>query len=606
MKRWLSILCLGAILLSACAAREAAEQPHGAPPAPGEENLPPPADTALPPEEERAYFTPRGGKRIAGEPISGEDLRHLAIQLGLKQWDSLNVVLEAFGCGRIEGGDLRICDITRFEEAPSGIVCSPYPIVKEGFEYAYLSLTGQETGAQFLVMFRIEETGGYRPASVIELDNYYRYVKGYENDLRVERIAGKTMLVWQGVIQTGTGYYGVEEQWYDCETGARVFAFTAELADYVTISHMEDLTQRAAYTYKEAEEGAACAEISREYLFMQETDEALYEESYADTYPVFYDARKDRFFILKESQRAQYQALSAHENGEIAQWARQRLQYLDAQQKPYEHPKEGARYQVAYQSRSFRYLSVYSRQMSREMLERMTDAINAQAYSGLRELLGAHGAPSYTLHEAPILLEDWGAVGDVRCTLDMRTAKEREAYVNILYDYEGQRRGLLLVYNIGTEAAWSLYHAIEYIDAEGKAPNISSFSQYERQLDVGVAEENGWITRETTAMWSAGGTPFAFIRSRRCDDGITYIASVRRPDHEAENLVGIYRVIGRKDDEILAQYELPVWKDAVWHSGPYYSEDPDFYLLLEGAFDEHSGLQERIREALEERAHEEE
>lgn len=588
MKRAVCLVLSVLFLLSGCAAAfDTAVKTESSPDVsvePAQMSLPsslPQEQAVTPiPFENRKYFKPESRYSVvSGTAFAGpEELNMLAITLRLKNWKSLAVVLEAFGWHLQDAciNDVRMIDFARHDGYDTDFdISMPQYYEDNGIAYIVLRTGEYHHEACYVLVFQKDSERGYGMKSIITLNEDY-YAESPEFIFRT--LGRKLYLVWDEIWAHGTGFEDYSQEWYDTDTGQRVYTYDTHGYEAECIpDDIEEGTWEAAVSHDVIPVGNAGdfylqAQYSRSFSF---TNGAA-DETYTCEYQVHYDAGQDMFFTAYDALLPLYLQAELSPIKCVRDWAARQIAYIDEQRKDTPDSPPVTENRKALPAADFRIekLELMGGALSEERLHSFCEGLDAMETGEFEEMgrvLSSYGFWEYGnggITEGVLKGSVLDGISHVSCTLDMDSCKERIALLHLRYDRERERRGATFVYVLGDEGdRWRLEAAYAYPLAQGEsaveATYLDGYASYLLKIPVGRA--NGHTVYESVVCNTDLIQGLQFVSEYYDIKGNKYTLDLSRPAFPKEAacvLLARYYEAGKADAKETAG--VAVWTDWDW------------------------------------------
>lgn len=536
------------------------------------------------PAENREYFKPEGRYGVmSGTAFAGpEELNMLAITLRLKNWKSLAVVLAAFGWHLQDAciNDVRMVDIARHNGYDTEFDISlPQYDEENGIAYIVLRTGEYQHEACYVLVFQKNNERGYGMKSIITLnEDYYAETPRFT----FQTIGSKHYLVWDEIWAHGTGFEDYSQEWYDTDTGQRVYTYDTHGYEAECIpDEIEEETWEAAVSHGAIPVGNAGdfylqAQYSRSFSF---TNGAA-DETYTCEYQVYYDALQGMFYAAYDALLPLYLQAALSPTEYVRDWAERRIAYIDELRKysPDSSPVAEDRMVLPMADFQTEKLELMGGALSEERLHWFCESLNAVKTGKFEEmgrLLSSYDFWKYGnggITEGVLKGSLLNGISNVSCTLDMDSCKERIALLHLRYDREGERRGATFVYVLGDEGdRWRQDAVYAYPLAQGEsaveATYLDGYASYLLKIPVGRA--NGHTVYESVMHNTDLIRGLQFVSEYYDSKGNKYTLDLSRPAFPKEAacvLLARYYEAGKADAQPKETAGVAVWTDWEWQN----------------------------------------
>ncbi len=525
------------------------------------------------PIENRKYFEPEGSYGVVDGPAYAgpQELNMLAITLRQKNWKSLAAVLEAFWWHLQDAciNDVRMFDLVRHDGYDTEFdISMPCYDEENGMAYIVLRTGEHQDVTRYVLVFQKNSGGVYAMESVVTLNgDPYLESPGFT----FQTIGRKIYLVWDG---------DYAQQWYDTDTGLRVYAYTTDgyEADWLP-DNLEDETWETAVSHEAIQVGNEGdfylpAKESHSFSF---TDGAE-DETYTCEYRVYYDALQGMFYAAYDALLPLYLQAALSPTEYVRDWAERRIAYIDELRKysPDSSPVAEDRMVLPMADFQTEKLELMGGALSEERLHWFCESLNAVKTGKFEEmgrLLSSYDFWKYGnggITEGVLKGSLLNGISNVSCTLDMDSCKERIALLHLRYDREGERRGATFVYVLGDEGdRWRQDAVYAYPLAQGEsaveAMYLDGYASYLLKIPVGRA--NGHTVYESVVCNTDLIQGLQFVSEYYDSKGNRYTLELSRQIYQKNAacvLLARYYKAGKADATETAG--VAVWTDWEWQN----------------------------------------
>lgn len=570
------------------------------------------------PEEKRLYLHTRPA--IAGKNMysfSGGVYTELELNIfcklaALQQWSSLGEVMSLFGTTLYP--DIRLCDFSEGLFAPSLSVSSE-PFYNEVTGIATITLRHDdalaEDRAEYTLLFQKAEDG-YRPLRVTREtvgDAGERLHEQWIQEIGSERF-------YVTITEEGNGNERVlRERWYSYTDYELLLSFVYKgecSSEYLFEQYETRLEEKDAKLTDFGFILPAHSEALLQFEGMEGSPTPITVGAQQE-FTVYYNRQEASFYVDVDKQEffadhvriepGQYKYIFGAELAAVVEaarhplevaWATDLLEAPDWEVCQPEPPMEEERYGLPTEQANIRVIPFDFTKPSRQFTQRTLQAF-VEDIRNMRESSFMQLAQQYAIYVKPQLGEEggdtenppfdikWSDIKKLSCSLDITTAHERIAVIQLSYTERAKQKILLLCFTLETNA-WQPSCAYSFT-----AESSSSKLYYRDGLlyCTYTQEIRNRQPVDVTLVLDGGSLLATYISSYQGKDGTVYTLAFQKAA-SIGRLTGMFTIsaVRKGEEKPVLKYKLPVWEQDGW----CFSNDADAGLLLYGQIEKHEGF----------------
>lgn len=592
--------------------------PTPAPPTPAPSDLeekatPLPRDELVePPKEERLYLQPAlleiEDYRMIGRVYSEQELSLLCKLVASQKWSSLQELLGLFGTALYL--DIRLCDFSPDGLFAPALTVDLEPLYNEAIGLAEISLLYQDVltreATEYSMIFKKTEEG-YAPLRIVRTAGS---VPAKLHERWIQEAGNERFYVTMTEERENNAWV-MRERWYS-EKDYTLKLSLVYKGEYKSDFSLEQYNTKLNTSAIEYTNYGFTLPVRSEMLlqFIMEGSPTPISMGAEQEYALYYNSAEEAFYVDANRQEFvaekgklqpwQYKHVFGEELTMVVQAARHPLEEAWAanllameEDTPLDWPEEENRHALPNEQEQIQRISIRgteSRLFSQLTLQSLAEDIRNMREDSLMQLAARYAiVPTRQFTEEQSNTEPpfditWNDVKLVSYSLDITTARERLAVMELRYTEKGKHKTLLLCFALEGNA-WQFSSAYSFAPHKtsqlGKLQYQDGLLYYTFTQDV---RNNQPV--ETTLVLNETGLQVQYVSGYQGKDGTAYSLAFQKAPGSA-GLTGAFMITAvlKGEETPVLTYRLPVWSG---HDGDF-TNDIAANLLLHGEIEKHEG-----------------